>query len=299
MIIGNNIYKRYSNDPVIKGVDINLKAGSIYGLIGPNGAGKTTLIKLLAGIYMPDEGSVTLDGIDIAASHEIRSCIGYIPDNLNFYPTFTVKEMKEFYKGMCKNWNEERYQILREIFTFSEKKRIKHLSKGMKTQLSLLINLSCMPKVILMDEPTSGLDPFVRREVLNLIVQDVSSRDTSVLISTHNISELEQVSDRVGFMDKGKIILQDDMEDLKYKYKKIQIAFESAMPKVFEEEFKLLSIKHYGKVYEIVIDEHYEIFKSNAIKYNPIIMEKLDMTLEEIFIHRMGGEGYAVKNIAI
>ena len=120
MIIGNNIYKRYSNDPVIKGVDINLKAGSIYGLIGPNGAGKTTLIKLLAGIYMPDEGSVTLDGIDIAASHEIRSCIGYIPDNLNFYPTFTVKEMKEFYKGMCKNWNEERYQILREIFTFSE-----------------------------------------------------------------------------------------------------------------------------------------------------------------------------------
>ena len=299
MIIGNNIYKRYSNDPVIKGVDINLKAGSIYGLIGPNGAGKTTLIKLLAGIYMPDEGSVTLDGIDIAASHEIRSCIGYIPDNLNVYPTFTVKEMKEFYKGMCKNWNEERYQILREIFTFSEKKRIKHLSKGMKTQLSLLINLSCMPKVILMDEPTSGLDPFVRREVLNLIVQDVSSRDTSVLISTHNISELEQVSDRVGFMDKGKIILQDDMEDLKYKYKKIQIAFESAMPKVFEEEFKLLSIKHYGKVYEIVIDEHYEIFKSNAIKYNPIIMEKLDMTLEEIFIHRMGGEGYAVKNIAI
>ncbi|SKB25517.1 ABC-2 type transport system ATP-binding protein [Acetoanaerobium noterae] len=299
MIIGNNIYKRYYNDPVIKGVDINLKAGSIYGLIGPNGAGKTTLIKLLAGIYMPDEGSVTLDGIDIAASHEIRSCIGYIPDNLNFYPTFTVKEMKEFYKGMCKNWNEERYQILREIFTFSEKKRIKHLSKGMKTQLSLLINLSCMPKVILMDEPTSGLDPFVRREVLNLIVQDVSSRDTSVLISTHNISELEQVSDRVGFMDKGKIILQDDMEDLKYKYKKIQIAFESAMPKAFEEEFKLLSIKHYGKVYEIVIDEHYEIFKSNAIKYNPIIMEKLDMTLEEIFIHRMGGEGYAVKNIAI
>ncbi len=299
MIIGNNIYKRYSNDPVIKGVDINLKAGSIYGLIGPNGAGKTTLIKLLAGIYMPDEGSVTLDGIDIAASHEIRSCIGYIPDNLNFYPTFTVKEMKEFYKGMCKNWNEERYQILREIFTFSEKKRIKHLSKGMKTQLSLLINLSCMPKVILMDEPTSGLDPFVRREVLNLIVQDVSSRDTSVLISTHNISELEQVSDRVGFMDKGKIILQDDMEDLKYKYKKIQIAFESAMPKTFEEEFKLLSIKHYGKVYEIVIDEHYEIFKNKAIKYNPIIMEKLDMTLEEIFIHRMGGEGYAVKNIAI
>lgn len=299
MIKGININKKYSLDPVIKGIDIELKPGSIYGLIGPNGAGKTTLIKLLAGIYMPDEGSVTLEGENIATSHQIRSCIGYVPDNLNFYPTFTVKEMKSFYKGMCKNWNEERYQLLREIFTFSEQKRIKHLSKGMKTQLSLLMSLSCMPKVILMDEPTSGLDPFVRREVLNLIIQDVSSRDTSVLISTHNISELEQVSDRVGFMDKGKMILQDDMEDLKYKYKKIQIAFENKMPKAFEDEFELLSIKQYGKVYEIVIDEHYEIFKNKAIKYNPIIIEKLDMTLEEIFIYRMGGEGYAVKNITL
>ncbi len=299
MIIGNNICKKYSNDPVIKGVNINLKSGSIYGLIGPNGAGKTTLIKLLAGIYMPDEGSVTLDGQDIATSHEIRSCIGYVPDNLNFYPTFTVKEMKEFYKGMCKGWNEDRYQTLREIFTFSEKKRIKHLSKGMKTQLALLMNLSCMPKAILMDEPTSGLDPFIRREVLNLIVQDVSSRDTCVLISTHNISELEQVSDRIGFMDKGKMVLQEDMEDLKYKYKKIQIAFEQDMPKEFEEEFNFISKKHYGKVYEIVIDEHYELFKSKAMKYKPIIMEKLDMTLEEIFIHRMGGEGYAVKSVTI
>lgn len=299
MIKGENIYKSYSDEPVIKGIDISLSEGSIYGLIGPNGAGKTTLIKLLCGIYIPDKGTVKLSGEDISASHHIRQQIGYVPDNLNFYPSFTVKEMKEFYKGMCSEWNESRYSMMREIFSFSDKKRIKHLSKGMKTQLSLLMTLSCMPKVILMDEPTSGLDPFVRREVLNIIIQDVTSRGTSVLISTHNVSELEQISDTVGFMDKGRMVLQQDMDQLKSKYKKVQIAFEDAMPLEFEKEFNIISVKHYGKVYEIIIDENYEIFKERSQKYNPIIMEKLDMTLEEIFIHRMGGEGYAVKNISI
>lgn len=299
MIKGENIFKSYSDDPVIKGVDISLSEGSIYGLIGPNGAGKTTLIKLLCGIYIPDKGTVKLSGEDISGSHHIRQQIGYVPDNLNFYPSFTVKEMKDFYKGMCSEWSESRYSMLREVFSFSDKKRIKHLSKGMKTQLSLLMTLSCMPKVILMDEPTSGLDPFVRREVLNIIIQDVTSRGTSVLISTHNVSELEQISDTVGFMDKGRMVLQQDMDQLKSKYKKIQIAFEDAMPLEFEKEFNIISVKHYGKVYEIIIDENYEIFKQRSEKYSPIIMEKLDMTLEEIFIHRMGGEGYAVKNISI
>lgn len=299
MIKGENIYKSYSDEPVIKGIDISLSEGSIYGLIGPNGAGKTTLIKLLCGIYIPDKGTVKLSGEDISGSHHIRQQIGYVPDNLNFYPSFTVKEMKDFYKGMCSEWSESRYSMMREIFSFSDKKRIKHLSKGMKTQLSLLMTLSCMPKVILMDEPTSGLDPFVRREVLNIIIQDVTSRGTSVLISTHNVSELEQISDTVGFMDKGRMVLQQDMDQLKSKYKKVQIAFEDVMPLEFEKEFNIISVRHYGKVYEIIIDENYEIFKQRSEKYKPIIMEKLDMTLEEIFIHRMGGEGYAVKNISI
>lgn len=299
MIKGENISKKYSEEPVIKDIDIELKEGSIYGLIGPNGAGKTTLIKLLCGIYAPDNGSIKLREKDISTSKYTRAMIGYVPDNLNFYPTFTVKDMKDFYKGMNPSWSEDRYRILREIFSFSEKKRIKHLSKGMKTQLSILMTLSSMPEVILMDEPTSGLDPFVRREVLNLIIQDVSSRGTSVLISTHNISEIEQLSDRVGFMDKGKMILQEDMDDLKFRYKKVQIAFEDVMPLEFEKEFNIISLKQYGKVYELIIDEHYELFKTRAIKFKPIIMEKMDMTLEEIFIYRMGGEGYAVKEIAI
>lgn len=299
MIKAENIVKSYSLEPVLKNVNLELKEGSIYGLIGPNGAGKTTLIKVMNGIYAPDSGKVTLGEQDVTTSPIAREDIGYVPDSLVFYPTLTVKDMKDFYRGTYKQWNEQRYNTLREVFTFPEKKRLKHLSKGMKTQVSLLMTLSSMPKVILMDEPTSGLDPFVRREVLNLIVQDVSTRGTSVMISTHNILELEQICDRVGFMDKGTMVLQEDMESLKFTYKKVQIAFAEDMPEDFQKEFNIISLKKYGKVYEIVIDEQYEIFKMRAEKFKPILMEKLDMTLEEIFLHRMGGEGYAVKNITI
>ena len=298
MIIGENISKSYDVLPVIKDINIQLKENSIYGLIGANGAGKTTLIKTLCGIYIPDFGSVKLFDKDVYSCNEIRENIAYVPDSIMFYNNFTVKDMKNFYKNIYRNWNEKRYQTLREVFTFSDKKRIKHLSKGMKTQLSLLIALSCMPKVILMDEPTSGLDPFIRKEVLNLIVQDVSSRGTSVLISTHNISELEQICDRVGFMNKGELKIQEEMEDLKYKFKKLQIAFSEEMSEEFKKEFNPTITNKYGKVYEIVVDMDFEIFKESAQRYNPILLEKLDMTLEEIFLFRMGGDNN-VKQVTI
>ncbi|EHL19208.1 ABC transporter ATP-binding protein [Peptoanaerobacter stomatis] len=298
MIIGENVSKSYDVLPVIKDINIQLKENSIYGLIGANGAGKTTLIKTLCGIYIPDFGSVKLFDKDVYSCNEIRENIAYVPDSIMFYNNFTVKDMKNFYKSIYRNWDEKRYQTLREVFTFSDKKRIKHLSKGMKTQLSLLIALSCMPKVILMDEPTSGLDPFIRKEVLNLIVQDVSSRGTSVLISTHNISELEQICDRVGFMNKGELKIQEEMEDLKYKFKKLQIAFSEEMSEEFKKEFNPKITNKYGKVYEIVVDMDFEMFKSNAQKYSPILLEKLDMTLEEIFLFKMGGDNN-VKQITI
>ena len=298
MIIAQNVSKSYDSLPVIKNIDLALQQGSIYGLIGANGAGKTTLIKTLCGIYAPDTGSVKLLDEDISKNEAVRENIAYVPDYITFYSSFTVKDMKDFYKGIYKDWDEKRYQTLREVFTFSEKKKIKHLSKGMKTQLLLLIALSTMPKVILMDEPTSGLDPFIRKEVLNLIVQDVASRNTSVLISTHNISELEQICDRVGFMQKGELRIQANIEDLKNRYKKIQIAFNDDMSEEFKKEFSPHISKKYGKVYEIIVDMNLDLFLSNSKKYNPLLVESIDMTLEEIFLFKMGGENN-VKQITI
>ena len=298
MIQAQDVSKSYESIPVIKNINLELKQGSIFGLIGANGAGKTTLIKTLCGIYAPDTGHVRLHDKDVYNDSDIRQNIAYVPDNITFYNNFTVKDMKDFYKNIYRNWDEDRYKTLREVFTFDEKKRIKHLSKGMKTQLLLLIALSCKPEVILMDEPTSGLDPFIRKEVLNLIVQDVSSRSTSVLISTHNVSELEQICDTVGFIDKGELKLQQDMDNLKTAYKKIQIAFKDEMSEEFKREFKPHISKKHGKIYEIIVNMDYEIFESNVKKYQPLFVEHIDMTLEEIFLFKMGDDNY-VKQVTI
>lgn len=298
MIQAQDVSKSYESNPVIKNINLELKQGSIFGLIGANGAGKTTLIKTLCGIYAPDTGHVRLHDKDVYNDSDVRQNIAYVPDNITFYNNFTVKDMKDFYKNIYKNWDEDRYKILREVFTFNEKKRIKHLSKGMKTQLLLLIALSCKPEVILMDEPTSGLDPFIRKEVLNLIVQDVSSRGTSLLISTHNVSELEQICDTVGFIDKGEIKVQQDMDNLKTAYKKIQIAFKDEMSEEFKREFKPHISKKHGKIYEIIVNMDYEIFESNVKKYQPLFVEHIDMTLEEIFLFKMGDDNY-VKQVTI
>ena len=298
MIQAQDVSKSYESIPVIKNINLELKQGSIFGLIGANGAGKTTLIKTLCGIYAPDTGHVRLHDKDVYKDSDIRQNIAYVPDNITFYNNFTVKDMKDFYKNIYKNWDENRYKTLREVFTFDEKKRIKHLSKGMKTQLLLLIALSCKPDVILMDEPTSGLDPFIRKEVLNLIVQDVSSRSTSVLISTHNVSELEQICDTVGFINKGEMKLQQNMDNLKTSYKKIQIAFKDEMSEEFKKEFKPHISKKYGKIYEIIVNMDYKVFESNVKKYQPLFVEHIDMTLEEIFLFKMGDDNY-VKQVTI
>ncbi len=298
MIQAQDVSKSYESIPVIKNINLELKQGSIFGLIGANGAGKTTLIKTLCGIYAPDTGHVRLHDKDVYKDSDIRQNIAYVPDNITFYNNFTVKDMKDFYKNIYKNWDENRYKTLREVFTFDEKKRIKHLSKGMKTQLLLLIALSCKPDVILMDEPTSGLDPFIRKEVLNLIVQDVSSRSISVLISTHNVSELEQICDTVGFINKGEMKLQQDMDNLKTSYKKIQIAFKDEMSEEFKKEFKPHISKKYGKIYEIIVNMDYKVFESNVKKYQPLFVEHIDMTLEEIFLFKMGDDNY-VKQVTI
>lgn len=298
MIQAQDVSKSYESIPVIKNINLELKQGSIFGLIGANGAGKTTLIKTLCGIYAPDTGHVRLHDKDVYKDSDIRQNIAYVPDNITFYNNFTVKDMKDFYKNIYRNWDEDRYMTLREVFTFDEKKRIKHLSKGMKTQLLLLIALSCKPEVILMDEPTSGLDPFIRKEVLNLIVQDVSSRSTSILISTHNVSELEQICDTVGFINKGEMKLQQDMDNLKTSYKKIQIAFKDEMSEEFKKEFKPHISKKYGKIYEIIVNMDYKVFESNVKKYQPLFVEHIDMTLEEIFLFKMGDDNY-VKQVTI
>lgn len=299
MIKGIGIDKYLGGEKILDNINIEVNKGSIYGLIGPNGAGKTTLIKTLVDIYEPEKGEVLISGEKIKDNTEIKSRLGYVSDYQNFYPNFRVKEIVTFYRNTYPLWNEDRYNVLRNIFKIDEKKKIKHLSKGMKTQLSLMLNLSITPEILILDEPTSGLDPVVKRKVLDIIIDEVSSNETTVFISSHHLGELEQICDHIGIIHEGKILLEESIDDLKSNVRKVQVAFKDSIPEEIKNSEDILNIANKGKVYEIIVNDNIEKLIDEIRKYNPILLETIDMSLEEIFIYKMGGVGYVLEDIAL
>lgn len=299
MIRGIGIDKYLGGEKILDNINIHVKKGSIYGLIGPNGAGKTTLIKTLVDIYEPENGEVIISGEAIKENTNIKSRLGYVSDYQNFYPNFKVGDMVSFYRNTYPLWNEERYNSLKNIFKLDEKKKIKSLSKGMKTQLSLMLNLSITPEVLILDEPTSGLDPVIKKKVLDIIIDEVSSNKTTVLISSHHLSELEQVCDHIGIIHEGKILMEDSIDDLKLKVRKIQVAFKDSMPEKIKTNKDILKIENRGRVYEIIVNNNIEKLIDEIKKHNPILLDTIDMSLEEIFIYKMGGVGYVFEDITL
>ena len=299
MIKGIGIDKYLGGEKILDNINIEVKKGSIYGLIGPNGAGKTTLIKTLVDIYEPEKGEVLISGEKIKDNTKAKSRLGYVSDYQNFYPNFRVKEMVAFYRNTYPLWNEDRYNALRNIFKIDEKKKIKHLSKGMKTQLSLMLNLSITPEILILDEPTSGLDPIIKRKVLDLIIDEVSTNETTVFISSHHLGELEQICDHIGIIHEGKILLEDSIDHLKSNVRKVQVAFKNSIPEEIKNSEDILRIENKGKVYEVIVNDNIEKLIDEIRKYNPILLETIDMSLEEIFIYKMGGVGYVFEDIAL
>lgn len=299
MIEAKGLDKYLGGNKILDNINIHVKKGSIYGLIGPNGAGKTTLIKTLVDIYKPDAGEVLIAKEYISDNKRIKSRLGYVSDFQYLYPSFKIKEIVEFYKGAYLLWNDERYSQLNKLFKLDENKKVKYLSKGMKTQLAILLNLSIMPNVLILDEPTSGLDPVIKRKVLNLIVDQVSANETTVLISSHNLGELEQICDHIGIIHEGKVLLEDSVDNLKSNVRKIQVAFKGELPEEIKSNEHILKIESVGKIHQIIVRDNLDDVIENIKKYNPILLETIDMSLEEIFIHKMGGEGYEFEDIAL
>lgn len=297
MIKVENLNKSIAGKSILENVSLNVKEGSIFGLVGPNGAGKTTLIKTVVDIFQPDSGSILLDGVDISKNHIQKSTIAYVPDDLKVYSNFRKKDLVAFYRESFPFWSEERYLKLHNIFKIDENQNIGKLSKGMKMQLALHLSLSIMPKIIIMDEPTAGLDPVVRKELLNLLVQEVSLHNTTMLISSHNLSELEKVCDHIGFLNKGTMIGQANLDDMKEKIKKYQVVFTDGLPEELKKKENILKIENIGKVHYIIIEEENKDILNIIKKHKPLVLDTIHMTLEEIFIYKLGGEGYELQDI--
>lgn len=299
MIKVNNVSKKFDNFLALDNLSINVEKGSIYGLVGPNGAGKTTLMKAIAGIYRLNSGEILIDGKKSYENVEIKNETIYISDELFFFNNFSIKQMAELYRMVYKNWSEERYQKLKEVFNIDEKRNANRLSKGMQKQVTFWLAMSACPKVLLLDEPLDGLDPVMRRKVLNIIMQDVDENKTTVLISSHNLRELEDICDHVGILSNGKLLVQRKLDDLKTETHKLQVAFNKDFPKEIREKFEFLRESQLGTVYSIILKgDREEIIKEFA-KYNPLILDIVPLTLEEIFIYEVGGEDNEIKKLII
>ena len=223
MLEMNSVTKTFGTFKALDDLTLTVPQGAVYGLVGPNGAGKSTAIRHLTGVYRPDSGTVQVDGQPVYENPAVKSDIGYIPDEIFFFPSATMEDMRRFYKGLYPRFDEDLYRRLYDIFRLPKNGQIRRFSKGMQKQAAFHLALAMRPKVLILDEPVDGLDPVMRRQVMSLILSDVAEYGTTVLISSHNLRELEDVCDHVGIMDHGKMLLEKSLADMQGTTHKLQI----------------------------------------------------------------------------
>ncbi|NLB17774.1 MAG: ABC transporter ATP-binding protein [Syntrophomonadaceae bacterium] len=281
----------------LQDVSLSVHKGSIFGLVGSNGAGKTTLLKLLAGIYWPDKGIVKIDGASVFENVAIKERTVFIPDQIYYFGNYTIRDMARFYQRIYPAWDEERFLCLAQVFEIDVNRRVRTLSKGMQRQVAFWLAFAIMPEVMVLDEPLDGLDPVMRQKVKNLIVQEVAQREMTVVISSHNLFEMEDICDYIGILHEGRMLIQRELDDLKADVHKIQVAFSNGMPPGNLETMGLLSHEQRGSVHILIMRGNHQEIMSRLQIFEPLIVDILPLTLEEIFIHEMGDKGYAIKNI--
>ncbi|REJ07405.1 ABC transporter ATP-binding protein [Halobacillus trueperi] len=299
MIEVNTVSKSFDRTKILKDVSFRVNKGSIYGLLGSNGAGKTTLMRILTGILKQNNGQVHILEDDVFENESVKQRMVFIPDSLYFLPQYTTRQMADYNRSMYDSWNEERYEKLKKVFQLDEKKKISQFSKGMQRQVAFWLAMSAMPDVLILDEPFDGLDAVMRQKVRNLIIQDVAEREMTVLISSHNLREVEDICDHVGILHKGEILLERDLDDLKADVHKIQVAFNDDSFQPEEANLDILHKEKRGSVWLLIVRGSEADISVEIKEHRPLVYDRLPLTLEEIFIYEMGGVGYAFENILV
>lgn len=298
MISVKNVNKSFDDYQALTDLNINVKTGSIYGLVGTNGSGKTTIIKHLTGVLRQDSGEILFDGQPVYENAALKAEIGFIPDNLSFFSSYTMKDAVRYYKSIYPVWDEERYRDMMDKFQLKSKKKINNFSKGMQKQAAFILVMCTHPKYLILDEPIDGLDPIIRKLVWKYIIDDVSERQMTVLVSSHNLREMEGICDCVGILDKGIMKIERDLDDLKSDIHKVQVAYDDSVDR--DKLYGSLNILHCetrGSVDLLIIRNESEHVRKVLKSAEPLIFDMLPLTLEEIFIYELGGDNYDIKDI--
>jgi len=297
MIQVKDVVKTFEGFRALDGLNMHVPAGAVYGLVGPNGSGKSTIIRNIMGIYRPDSGEILVDGQPVYENEAVKGRIAYIPDDIFYFMQASIKDMMNYYAGIYPRFDRGRYDKLREAFALDEKMPIRRMSKGMQKQAAFWLSMSMSPDILVLDEPVDGLDPVMRRQIWSIIMADAADHGTTVLVSSHNLRELEDVCDHVGILDHGKLLLERSLSELQENICKIQIALPEGGK--LPESLNILHSSQTGRLSTVIVRGEAGEILSRLQEAQPLFMDALPLSLEEIFIYELGGADYAVKDIIL
>ncbi len=297
MIEVRNVMKEFDGFRALDDMSMTVPTGAVYGLVGPNGAGKSTIIRHLTGIYRQDAGEILVDGAPVFENPGVKSRIAYIPDEIFYYANASIREMMDFYRSIYPHFDAERFKKLADVFGLDPKRQMRRLSKGMQKQAAFWIAVSLRPEILILDEPVDGLDPVMRRQIWSIIMADVAENGTTVLVSSHNLRELEDVCDSVGIMNKGKIMIERSLDELQENIVKIQLALPDG--ESLPEGLDILHKSNTGRLQSLIMHGTQEELTEKLQSAHPLFIDAVPLTLEEIFIYELGGADYEVKDIVL
>lgn len=291
LITAKNVVKKFDKFTALNHFNMNVPEGSIYGLVGPNGSGKTTTIKHLIGMYKQDEGEILVNDEKVYDNEKVKSKIAYISDDLYFFHGYSIKDMAKFYSKIYKDFSFEKFNDLQKVFNIDIKRKVNKLSKGMKKQVAFWLTISCNPEIMILDEPIDGLDPIMKENVWKILLEEVKKRKMTVIISSHNLKELENVCTNIGIMKNGEMVLEKELEKKDNNIQKVQIVFSnnSQISKI-REKLSILKEEKVGSVYYFIVKGEQKEIEDILNKYKLTLMEFLPLSLEEVFMFENGGE---------
>ncbi len=292
----NDLSKRFGDLQVLKNININAESGQIYGLVGSNGCGKTTLLKHIMNIYKSDGGYVEFDGNNVHENGDIIKDFYYVQDNLYFPYQYSLNKLFQYEKLMYQDISQEKFDDLTKFFNIDINKNLNKMSKGQRKQAAFVMAISAQPKVLLLDEIVDGLDAVIKRKFWEILIKEVMDREMTVIISSHDLKELDNICDKVGIMHEGKILREENLEKMKNETKRVQFAIDGEFKAVQSKEFILIKTVQIGSIYICTLTGSSKAFKEYLQNnYKLLLFDELSMNLEEIFITELGGVGYGTE----
>ena len=298
MLEAKEVVKSFDGFRALDSATLTVPKGTVYGLVGPNGAGKSTIIRHFTGVYRPDSGKLLLEGAPIWENTDAKRRMVVIPDDWYYFPQASIAEMAKLYAGAYPSFSWERYEKMKQVFPLNDRQMLRRMSKGMQKQAAFWLTMCCMPEYLILDEPVDGLDPVMRRQVWSLVLADVAQRGTTVLVSSHNLRELEDVCDHVGIMDHGRVLLERSLAQLQDNMGKLQVVFPDGMTEV-PSDLPVLHASQIGRIHTFIMRMSAQEAEDRLAAYSPLLVDAVPLTLEEIFIYELGGADYAVKDIVL